>query len=89
MHQGGIQTIDPTDASMKYVPINKSNMLKGIKAHPSCNLIIEVQVPKPTESYEEQQYIAYGFSMINLFDFKRAINAGVWRLPLYQCPTLV
>lgn len=76
-------TVDPTDSNMKYIGINKSNLLKGIKAHPSCNLVVEVQVPKQDDEWNETNWIAYGWSIINLFDYKRDINAGVWRLPLY------
>lgn len=42
IHFSGVQTIDPTNAMMKFSPINKTNMLKGIKAHPATNLIIEI-----------------------------------------------
>ena len=33
---------DPTDVEMRYVPFERSNVLKGVKAHASCNVIIEV-----------------------------------------------
>jgi hypothetical protein len=88
MVEGAFATVDPQDSNLKYVSVNKSNLIKGIKGHPSCNLVIEVQVPK-IDAYGDTTWVAYGWTILNLFDFKRDVNAGIWRLPLYQCPTLV
>jgi len=82
MVEGITATVDPTDSNMKYIGIDKSNLIKGIKAHPSCNLVIEVQVPK-VNNYNDVTWVAYGWTIINLFDYKRDVNAGTWRLPLY------
>ena len=37
--------------------------------------------------YEAPTWVAYGWTLINLFNFKRELYTGIWRLPLYQCPT--
>ena len=86
---GGYGTVDPINSNMRFCPVEKEILLKGIKSHPSCNLIIEVQVPKVIDEYEPPKWVAYGWTLINLFDYKRDLNVGIWRLPLYQCPTLV
>ena len=76
---------DPTDNSFNCFLVNRSNLLKGIPGHPSCNLIIEVQVPKAA-SLGDPKFVAYGWTLVNVFDHQRELNSGKIKLPLYQCP---
>jgi len=55
--------------------INKSNLLKGVEAHPSCNLVVEIQVPKGQGGYELLM-VAYGWTIVNLFDSSRELQGG-------------
>lgn len=43
-------TIDSTDNTMNAALIKQSNVLKGISAHPSSNMIFEIQVLKPAQN---------------------------------------
>lgn len=69
---------------MNMVLFKKSNVIKGISAHPMTNFVVELQVPKSV--YEPNVWVSYGWTILNIFDIKRELNAGVWKLPLYQSP---
>ena len=67
--------------------MNRSNLLKGIEAHPSCNIILEVQVQQANQD-NEGWFVSFGWTLLNLFDHRRDLDKGVWKLPLYQSPTV-
>lgn len=48
-----------------------SNILRGMKAHPMSNLVIEMQVQSPRD---KQYFVSYGWTLINLFDLQRDMN---------------
>ena len=77
-------SIDPTDSSMNTFIFGVSNIIRGLKPHPMCNLIIEMQVPRNPN--DKSYFISYGWTLINVFDLHREVAQGIWRLPLYQSP---
>lgn len=79
---------DPEDAERNRVFFNTSHTLKNIKPHPSANLVIEMQVPKPQTSTGDK-FISFGWTVINLFDTYYELNKGKFRLPSYMSPTKV
>ena len=50
------------------------------------NFIVEMQVPKTAS--DNTNWVSYGWTILNVFDLKREINSGIWKLPLYQSPVL-
>lgn len=44
---------------------------------------MEVQVSKKDMESGKTTWVAFGWSMINLFTHERELNSGIWRLPLY------
>ena len=77
-------TTDPTDGDMMAVIFGVSNIVRGLKSHPITNLVVEMQVPRsPTD---KTNFISYGWTLINIFNFDREVATGTWRLPLYQAP---
>ena len=71
---------DPTDNQMNCVVFGISNILRGMKAHPMSNLVIEMQVQS---ARDKSYFVSYGWTLINLFNLQRELNQGIWRLPLY------
>jgi len=76
---------DPTDGLFNAFILGKSNLIKGVQAHASSNIIIEVQVPRPGQA-DENFFVSFGWTLLNLFDIERRLNAGLFQLPLYQAP---
>ena len=64
----------------------QSNIFKGIPPHPMTNFIVEMQVPKTAS--DNTNWVSYGWTILNVFDLKRDLNSGIWKLPLYQSPVL-
>ena len=62
------------------------NLIKNIQQHPSSNLVIELQVPKPNTASRDK-YVSYGWTVINMFDVYYELNRGIFKLPLYMSPT--
>jgi hypothetical protein len=60
--------------------------IRNVQPHPSSNLIIEIQVPKPNTGSQDK-FVSYGWTVLNLFDAKYQFNKGIFRLPIYQSPT--
>jgi hypothetical protein len=48
------------------------------------NFVVEMQVPKSASNPDT--WVSYGWTILNVFDLKREMNSGVWKLPLYQSP---
>jgi hypothetical protein len=59
--------VDPTDNTRYCILMNRSNLLRGIESHPSCNIILEVQVTQANQD-NDGWFIAFGWTIINLFD---------------------
>ena len=78
---------DPEDPNEKNRIIFKEFVtIKNIQPHPSSNLIIEIQVPKPN-TVSQNKYVSFGWTLLNLFDSAYNFNRGVFRLPIYTSPT--
>ena len=79
--------LDPNNNNLKLVMFNKSNLVKGVEAHPSSNLIIEVQVPRPSAiDGAVGTFVSLGWTVFNIFDYNRDLVTGIWKLPIYQAP---
>eukprot|EP00347_Sterkiella_histriomuscorum_P021982 403332092 len=77
---------DPEDQDKNRIMFKEFNQIKNIQTHPSSNLIIELQVPKPNSPMQEK-YVSYGWTILNLFDIYYDLNRGIFKLPIYMSPT--
>lgn len=78
---------DPEDQDKNRIIFREFNQIKNIQPHPSSNLIIEMQVPKPNTALQNEKYVSYGWTILNLFDIYYDLNRGIFKLPVYMSPT--
>lgn len=78
---------DPEDQDKNRISFKEFNQIKNIQPHPSSNLIIEMQVPKPSGPPGNEKYVSYGWTVLNMFDIYYELNRGIFKLPLYVSPT--
>jgi len=58
---------DPEDPNEKNrIIFREFATIKNVPPHPSSNLVIEVQVPKPNTASQDK-YVSFGWTVINLF----------------------
>ena len=63
---------------------NTSNKVLQISPDINANLIIEAQVPNPNDPSE---FLALGWTVLNLFTNSNRLFIGTHKLPLYEPPT--
>ena len=63
-----------------------SHTIKNVQPHPSSNLIIELQVPKPNTGNTDK-FVSFGWTVLNLFDNYYELERGIFRIPIYMSPT--
>jgi hypothetical protein len=78
-HQDSEQ--DPEAPHMNRVVYDIGHQVKHVQPHPSANLIVECQVPD--KSMGANKYKAYGWTILNLFDYTYDFHGGEFRIPLY------
>jgi hypothetical protein len=77
---------DPEDQDKNKIMFKEQHTVKNVQAHPSSNLIIEFQVPKP-QTASDDKFVSYGWTILNLFDNNYELNRGIYKIPLYMSPT--
>lgn len=66
--------VDPENDTKHMAVFGKSTFLKGVQAHPSTNLVVEIQVPKPKAvDGTTGQFVSLGWTVINIFDSYRKL----------------
>ena len=58
-----------------------------IPANSNSLLILEVQLPKGLDANGNTIIESYGWSQLDLFDVRKELKRGKYRLPLYETPT--
>jgi hypothetical protein len=60
---------DPEDPNEKNrIIFREYATIKNIQPHPSSNLVLEIQVPKPNTASHDK-FVSFGWTVINLFDY--------------------
>lgn len=78
--------LDPEEPDLNKIMFKEFHTIKNIQPHPSTNLVLEFQVPKP-DTGKFDRYISYGWTLLNLFDSFYELNRGIFKLPIYMSPT--
>ena len=60
------------------------NLLRGLQ--PPMNLIIEIRSP---DENSRKNFTSTAWTVMPLFNPANELNLGQWRLPVYECPTLL
>ncbi|CAI2384337.1 unnamed protein product [Moneuplotes crassus] len=79
---------DPEAPEMNRVVYDVGNQVKHISPHPSANMVIECQVPDKSVKSGPNKFKAFGWTVLNLFDYTYDFHTGEFRLPLYTGETL-
>ena len=58
---------DPVDATKNKILYGEKHLVKELQPHPSNNLVVEVQVPRP-DNNKEKPYVSIGWTLLNLFE---------------------
>ena len=72
---------------MNRVVYDIGHQVKHVQPHPSANMVIECQVPDNSVRAGPNKYKAYGWTIINLFDYTYDFHTGEYRVPLYTGQT--
>ena len=79
---------DPESPEMNRVVYDLGAQVKHVHPHPSANMIVECQVQDKDIKAGPGKFTAYGWTVINLFDYTYDFHAGEFRIPLYKGETL-
>jgi hypothetical protein len=78
---------DPSNMSKNRVFFDKKHILKNVKPHAGNTLIMEFQVRRTDTEPGDIRYASIGWTLLNLFDTNYELNAGQFKLPIYDTPT--
>ena len=84
--------IDPHDCEVESGRTNRCifgdiRPIYDISANQNALLIIEIQLPKGLDQQGNSIIESYGWTMLDLFDLRKELKRGKFRLPLYETPT--
>lgn len=93
-------TEDSHDPSFSIALFDHKTTLRKLKTHPDTMLLIELQVPEREKSYAENtmntanknfgeinSLKTYAWTAIDIFNSKRGLKEGAFRVPFYRPPT--
>ena len=84
--------IDPHDCEVESARSNRcvfGDTFPLFEIPPNSNslLIIEVQLPKGLDNGGNAIIESFGWTQLDLFDFRKKLKRGKFMLPLYETPT--